>query len=189
VASQNDIRDRAAEFQALFGDEAAFRTWYDRALPRVYAFVLARCGGGTGEALDLTQETFVDAIRDRRRYDGRADPITWLCAIARHKIADHFRKRMREERRRLALVAAEPAEDAGPAPSNHVDARAAVLEALRGIPATQGVVLALHYLDGHSVREIAELLGRSQSAVESLLTRARDGFKRVYTESPEGEAW
>jgi RNA polymerase sigma-70 factor (ECF subfamily) len=189
VASQNDIRDRAAEFQALFGDETAFRTWYERALPRVYSFVLARCGGGAAEALDLTQETFVDAIRDRSRYDGRADPITWLCAIARHKITDHFRRRMREERRHLALVAAEPGEDAGPTPSNHVDARETVLEALRSIPGSHGVVLALHYLDGHSVREIAELLGRTESAVESLLTRARESLKRVYTGSPEGKTW
>lgn len=176
-------RERAAGFQALIADEDAFRSWYDRALPRVYSFVLARCGGVGTEALELTQEIFVEAVRSRMGYDGRADPITWMCGIARNKIADRFRRRSREQRRHLALINEQIRESALREAAEEVDAREAVLAVLRTIPATQSIVLTLHYLDELPVREIARMLGRSESAVESLLTRGRESFKRIYTES------
>ena len=55
-----------------------------RVLPRVYGYLYARCGHDPDLAEELTQETFVEAIRDRRGFAGRADAVTWLCAIGRH---------------------------------------------------------------------------------------------------------
>ena len=179
MALQDPILERADRFRSLFEDEPAFRAWYDSALPRVYSFILARCGGASSDALELTQETFMEAVRNRQRYDGRADPVTWLCAIARNKIADRYRRRMRDERHQLVLLegAAEPAVAEQ---TDAVDARDAVLTTLRSIPRSQSMVLALHYLDGQPVREIARTIGRTESSVESLLVRGRESFRRAY---------
>ena len=54
-------------------------------------------------AEELAQQTFIAAVDQRSRYDGRSDTVTWLCGIARHKLADHFRTLEREERRRMRL--------------------------------------------------------------------------------------
>ena len=175
--------ERASRFQALFADEEAFRAWYEQALQRVYSFVLVRCGGVVSDAMELTQETFVEATRSRMRYDGRADPVTWICGIARNTIADSYRRKRRDELRRFSPLHDETDEPevSVPEPGGEVDAREAVFSALRSIPHSQGLVLALHYLDELPMREIARLIGRSESSVESLLSRGRESFRRAYS--------
>jgi RNA polymerase sigma-70 factor, ECF subfamily len=187
VRASSENRTRTEDFLALFDDEGAFRRWYDGTLPGVYAFVLYRCGGVRSVAMEITQEAFVEAFRHRARFDGRSAPSTWICGIARHKLADHFRRRAREERRHVSLAAIP---DLGEADHEEwersADAREDVLRALRTIPPVQGAVLALHYLDGMSVREIARTLDRTEKAAESLLSRGRENFKRAFGPASRG---
>lgn len=174
-------RERASGFRTLFDDEQAFRVWYGDAVTRVYGYLYHRTGGMRSVAEELTQETFVDAVRNRNRYDGRSDPLTWVIAIARHKLADHYRQGAREEQRRLKLVSSGPlvAEDD---PAAGSERREDILRALRSLPSMQRAALALHYLDELSVRQIAAQLGRSEVSVESLLSRGRAGFRRALAE-------
>jgi len=172
--------DRAATLAAAFASEGAFRAFYDQALPRVYSYLVSRCGGDRSAAEELTQETFIAAIRERRSFDGRSDPMTWLTGIARHKLADHFRRREREERRRLRLVVREVAVDPDGATWRSADERAEILRALAALPAMQRAVLVLHYADGLPIREMAAQLGKSEAAIESLMSRGREAFRKAY---------
>src|ERR1700730_18589081 len=66
---------------------------YDRALPQVYGYLMARCGD-RAVAEDLTSETFLAAA-------GRTDvplSVGWLIGVARHKLVDHWRRQARRER-------------------------------------------------------------------------------------------
>lgn len=181
---------RAAGFKATlaatFATEAAFQAFYDRALPRIYGYLHDRCGGDAELAEELTQQTFVTAVREHGRFEGRADPMTWLTAIARHKLADHFRRLAREERRRMRIVARQITLDAEGRAWSRRDEREVVVTALARLPALQRAVLVLHYADGLPVREVAAQLGKSESAIESLMTRARDAFRRSYGEVSDG---
>jgi RNA polymerase sigma-70 factor (ECF subfamily) len=168
------------EFQSAFADETSFRAWYDRMLPRIYAFVASRCGGPGPLAEELTQQTFIEATRRRASFDGRSDVTTWICAIARHKVADHFRRQEREERRRLRLIVREVQPTGDPDAWLASDERDAIERAIRTLPAAQRAALVFRHLDGLSIREIAGLLHRTDSAVESLLARAREGFRNAY---------
>jgi RNA polymerase sigma-70 factor (ECF subfamily) len=168
------------EFTSVFADEASFRAWYDRMLPRIYAFIASRCGGPGPLAEELTQQTFIEATRRRDAFDGRSEVATWMCAIARHKLADHFRALEREERRRLRHVVREVPADGEPDAWLASDERDAIERALGTLPAAQRAALVFRHLDGLSVREIGALLGRSETAVESLLARAREGFRLAY---------
>jgi RNA polymerase sigma-70 factor (ECF subfamily) len=176
-------RGEPAPLRAILADEAAFRAWYERVLPRVWSYVFDRCGGPRSVAEEITQETFIDAVRSLDRFDGRADPVTWLCGIARHKLADHFRRLEREERRHLRLAAREATEDTAERPWRTADAREAVFGILRRLPAGQRAVLVLHYLDDLPVAEVAGLLRRSVTATEALLHRARASFRRIHDET------
>ena len=49
----------------IMADQAGFRDWYELALPRVYRYLLARCGGDADLAEELTQQTFVEGVRRR----------------------------------------------------------------------------------------------------------------------------
>jgi RNA polymerase sigma-70 factor, ECF subfamily len=166
------------DLAALVRDEVRFRAWYEAALPRVYRYLLARCAGDVALAEEITQQAFVQAIRHRDHFDGRADVVTWLCAIGRNRLVDHYRHGGRDARRHDRLIAAHPPADDGP--WRAAEAREAVRAAVAGLPADQRLALLFRYLDGMSVREVAAALGRSEKATESLLSRARDGFRRAY---------
>ncbi len=44
---------------------------------------------------EVVQETFLEALRVRESFAGRSTERTWLIGILRHKILDHFRRRVR----------------------------------------------------------------------------------------------
>lgn len=166
------------DLAAIVSDEVRFRDWYDATLPRVYRYLAARCAGDLHLAEELTQQTFVEAIRHRDRFDGRSDVVTWLIAIARNRLVDHHRRHQREARRQDRLIREEHhGEDA---PWRAAEARDAVEAAVAQLPADQRIALLFRYLDGMSVREVAATIGRSEKATESLIARAREGFRRAY---------
>src|SRR5215510_14018187 len=136
------------ELQQALADDAAFEAWYRRTLPRVYSYLLSRCASDTALAEELSQQTFVAAIDQRARFDGRSDSVTWLCGIARNKLADHFRKAERDERRRMQLEVRQIRIEQGAASDPGLDERAALTEALRALPMAQRAVLVFVVLDG-----------------------------------------
>jgi RNA polymerase sigma-70 factor (ECF subfamily) len=145
---------------------------YDEALPQVYGYLLSRCGQRT-LAEDLTAETFLAAVDTVRR----DQPVTvaWLIGVARHKLVDHWRRQVREERN-LALVPPEPERPWEDCVLDAVTAR----EVLGRLGPHHRLALTLRYLDGLPVPEVARLLDRTVHATEALLVRARAAFRRAY---------
>ena len=68
--------------------------------------------------------------------------------------------------------------------SDAAEARERAVAALGAVASSQRAALVLCYVDGYSVGEAAQLLGKSTEAVESLLARGRQTFKRAYLEEP-----
>jgi RNA polymerase sigma-70 factor (ECF subfamily) len=174
----------ARHFADVLSSESAFRDWYDRALPRVFGYALRR-SGSSELAEDVTQQAFLEAVRHQADFRAEADPVTWLCAIARNKLADHFRREEREARRHLQLVVTEIA----PAREQSMWARQSqqqeIEEAIRALPPLQRGAFVFRYLDELSVREVARLMGKSEKATESLLARAKENFRRAYGEDSD----
>jgi RNA polymerase sigma-70 factor (ECF subfamily) len=175
-----EISAAAAE-AALDTSPRAFRAFYDDALPRVYGYFLHRCGGSVEVAEDLTQETFVAAVSELKKGRRVATPMGWIYGIARHKLLDHYRRQERAERELLVAFEADEIEGVLVLPDD-ARARERAVTALVSVAATQRAALVLCYLDGFSVAETAALLGKSVEAVESLLARGRQSFKRAYRE-------
>jgi RNA polymerase sigma-70 factor (ECF subfamily) len=152
---------------------------FERALPEVYDYLFHRCRN-RAVAEDLTSETFLAAVREIRD-DHQPDlNVAWLIGIARHKLVDHWRRREREERR-LALVSNEAATED---PMPEVDPGRG-MEVLAQLNPMQTAALTLRHVDGLSVPEVAAALGRSVHATETLLTRARSNFRRIYLRPDE----
>ena len=147
---------------------------YDRALPEVYGYLLARCGS-RALAEDLTAETFLAAVRAEA--DGR-DPVTvpWLIGTARHKLVDHWRRLAREQSGLAAIEGDAAAEDPWDVVLDGLRA-AQVLDALAP---QHRAALTLRYVDDLPVPQVAALLGRTLHATEALLVRARAAFRRAY---------
>jgi RNA polymerase sigma-70 factor (ECF subfamily) len=147
--------------------------------------VLSRCAGDVSLAEELTQQTFVAAIDQRSQFDGRSDAITWLCGIARHKLADHFRYVERQERRQMQIQVRQIELDSRARHEIGLEDRTLIADILRSLPASQRAALVFVVLDDLPVREAARLMGKSRGATESLLFRARESFRRAYAAEVE----
>jgi RNA polymerase sigma-70 factor, ECF subfamily len=151
---------------------------YDRALPEVFGYLLPRCGN-TSVAEDLTSETFLAAVTAVQERKVPKLTTAWLVGVARHKLVDHWRSQERESRRLRAV-----ADDTAPIEDPwdvHLDVGRAH-EVLAELGAHHRAALTLRYLDGMSVPQVAEYLGRTVHATEALLVRARTAFRHAYDE-------
>jgi RNA polymerase sigma-70 factor (ECF subfamily) len=158
-------------------DEDPVAAIYHRALPHVYGYLLSRCGD-VSLAEDLAAETFMAAVAAAGRPQAPSLTVGWLVGVARHKLADHWRRSIREERSHAA--AGGRAGDALDDPWDEWLDTEAAYAALRCLPAPQRAALTLRYLDGLPVAEVAAHLGRSVHATETLLARSRAALRAVY---------
>src|SRR5262245_43536906 len=162
-------------------DTGSFGRFYEEALPRVYGYFVHRCGGSATTAEDLTQETFLAAVAELKRERRVVTPTAWIYGIARHKLLDYYRRQERHDRP-LTLAADVEEPDGETVAEDEQRAREGAVAALTAVAASQRAALVLCYVDGYSVPEAAQLLGKSVEAVESLLARGRQSFKRAYRE-------
>jgi RNA polymerase sigma-70 factor (ECF subfamily) len=154
------------------GDGEAFGLLYDHYQPSVYRFVYYRTRSQT-LAEDLTSETFLRALRNMAgfRWQGK-DFGAWLMTIARNLCTDHFKA----GRTRLELTTEDMGahDDATESPEHEVLAgltNAVLLDGLRQLSEEQRDCLIMRFLQGLSIAETAEILGRSEGAVKQLQLR------------------
>lgn len=158
-------------------------TLYDEALPVVYGYFVRRCGD-RATAEDLTSETFLAAMDAARRQDPPPITVPWLLGVARHKLADHYRR----GHGRFSVPVPEVPETADPGDDWDAALDRIVAESvLARLPEHHRTVLTLRYMDDCSVPECAEMIGRTVHATEALLVRARRAFRANYPQ-PEGGA-
>jgi RNA polymerase sigma-70 factor (ECF subfamily) len=180
VLPEEHAADVALLAAAAAGEPAAVRRLLDEAGPVLYGFVFARVGGDNDAAEDITQETLLEAVRSAHTFRGQSSVSTWLCAIARRRLARHYEHERRAEVARAGLRAVHPTrvEDEAQADDDELERRDEVVRALGRLPAAHRQVLVLKYLDDRTVEDIAAELGRTRVQVQSLLQRARDGLRR-----------
>jgi RNA polymerase sigma-70 factor (ECF subfamily) len=182
--------DRALARRILGGDEAAFRDVFDRFFPRLYRFALARLPGDPDAARDAVQQTFCNAIERLDTYRGEAALYTWFCQICRNVIADQYRRRERgsvrvvllEDQPNARAILESLAASATEEPETGVlreQVHRIVEATLDALPGRYGEALEWKYVEGLSVREIAQRLKLGEKAAESLLTRARESFREA----------
>ena len=157
---------------------------YRSALPRVYGYLLPRCGN-VSVAEDLTAETFLAAVSASRQGNLPEVSVGWLVRVARHKLVDYWR-RLEREHRSLA-AAAEPSLVESDDPWEEWFDTEAAHAALAQLPVAQRAALTLRYLDGLPVAVVADHLGRTLHATETLLARSRTALRHQYEQERQGD--
>ncbi len=155
------------------GDSEAFALIYERYVDVVYRYVYYRVGSHH-VAEDLTSETFVRALRrlDSFTWTGR-DIAAWFITIARNIVIDH----VKSSRYKLEVSTGElfDGDEREPSPEQSVLERLRderLVDAMRLLKPEQQECLALRFLQGLSLAETAEAMGRSAGAVKQLQLRA-----------------
>jgi RNA polymerase sigma-70 factor (ECF subfamily) len=172
--------------RARDGDSEAFGLLYDRYVDTVYRYLYYRVGNRQ-LAEDLTSETFLRALRriSSITWQGR-DLGAWLVTIARNLTADHFKS----SRFRLEITTADmrDADQLADGPEGEVlDAltNATLLQAVKRLNAEQQECIVLRFINGMSVAETAQAMGKNDGAIKALQYRAVRSLGRLL---PEGFA-
>ncbi|HLM05531.1 MAG TPA: sigma-70 family RNA polymerase sigma factor [Blastococcus sp.] len=170
--------------RAQDGDAEAFGELYDHYVTMVHRYVYHRIGD-RATAEDVTSETFVRALRriDSLSFQGR-DVGAWLVTIARNIIFDH----LKSSRYRLEVATADmrDADRVTDGPEDAVVAHLTnqeLLECVRQLGSEQQECITLRFLQGLSVSETAQIMGKKDGAIKALQHRA---VRRLAGLLPEG---
>lgn len=182
--SQYGDRDLAAF--ALAGRQDAYREFLARYKAPIFRLIRSNIGD-EGEAMDLTQESFVAGFAALARYDGDRSFRVWMSRIALNKCRDWARRRAVRAFFTRALPLETAYDVAGDHPAIDVEASdraelARVHRAIVDLPANLREVLVLRGVEELSQAETAALLGVSEKAVETRLYRARAKLRAMLGE-------
>ena len=164
-------RKATAEFVSLCSD------W-------IYPFVRYRLLPRMDMVEDLMQEILISAWKNLPNFRGDAALRAWVLGIARHKVEDYYRKRIRQ-----AELEDEETDAREPTVVSHIQERLEagadherVHRTLTHLPEVYGLALIWRYRDEKSLREMAQLTGKTEKAVERLLARARESFRKRWND-------
>ena len=145
----------------------------------LYPFVRSRLIPKDEVVEDLIQEIVFAAWQALPSYRGDGNLRSWVIGIARHKVEDYYRKKLQ------ALEVYEEDESFEPTVmpgfEEELDSatlRGKVQETLATLPEAYALALMWRYRDEKSVREMARLAAKTEKAMERLLARARQNFRK-----------
>ena len=149
-----------------------FASVYDENIWRVYGFVGFRVTSRQ-DAEDLTQQTFERALRAWARFDpGRGSAESWLLAIARNLLIDHYRGDRSSMNKPLEDGGAELALGLVPPPEEGLGVAPELAAALETLDDRERELIALRFGGDLSGPEIARVTGLSLANVQQILSRA-----------------
>ena len=181
------MREQELVSQARAGDTAAFEQLMLDNQDRVYTLCL-RMTGDREDALDLAQETFLNAWRGLSSFQGNSSFSTWVYRLASNACIDFLRKRKRRQQGEAPLSLdddeaplPQPEGPRGP-PAEELgrgELRRAVERGLQALPEHHRQVLIMRELSGLSYQEIGAVLNLDLGTVKSRIARARMALKNI----------
>lgn len=165
--ANQDLTQLAAEVKA---DPCAFGRLYDLLVQPVYRYLYRRTGS-TSDAEDLTSQTFVTAFESLQRYHHR-DGVhfaAWVFTIARHKLADHYRRSKRWPPLELNIEPAINPNTLGRLVQDEELGR--LQDLIRELDEKERDLIYLRYVAELTYADMAEVLGRKEDAVKKSVYR------------------
>jgi RNA polymerase sigma-70 factor (ECF subfamily) len=174
MAVPDELVDRAKN-----GDSKALDALLERHLPMVYRFVSMRLGRAHADVDDVVQETLIGAARSigNLRSEREGAVPAWFLTIARHKVADHFR-RAPVQTDELGIQAPIEGSDVQEIVIER-DRDRRLREGLGQLTSDQEEVLTLRFVLGFDLEQTAAITSRSVGATKSLQHRGLASLQKV----------
>jgi len=169
----------------------AFAELYDRYYPGIFGYVLRRTAN-LETAQDITSETFLKALKKLWQFRWRNVSFSsWLYKIATNEVNQHFRKAGYKK-----SISLEELQEQGFEPISPHDPESELIEAQEELrqyqdfleiqekvvrlPAKYQEVITLRFFEKKQIKEIAEILGKKEGTIKSLLYRAVEKLREAY---------
>jgi RNA polymerase sigma-70 factor (ECF subfamily) len=161
-------------------EEAVLKKLYRKYQKRLLNFILQKVKKQE-DAEEILQDTFLSALDSLPLFRQEASFYTWLCAIAKHEIADFYRKR------RLKTIVFSRFPKLGKVVSQALSPDAALeareleeemIRCFKSLSEGYARILRLKYVDGLSYKAIGKKLKQPVKTIESRLFRARKAFAK-----------
>ena len=153
-----------------------FEVFYRREYRAVVGLVYA-LSGSRSAAEELAQDAFVAAYRRWPIVSAYADPGAWVRNVAMNNARSAFR------RRRVELVALARLGGRRVLPVELTPEATEFWRQVRKLPVQQAKAVALVYIEGRSIADVASMLGCSEGTVKTHLSRARQKLAETLKES------
>jgi len=172
------------------GNDAAFKHVVETYRDRIYNTCLHFLRD-TGEAEDITQEVFIEVYRSVSKFKEASSLSTWIYRIATNKCLEYqrYKKRKRRQAYFQSILGIEEAREYLEQQSveyrhpgvqlEEKERSAEMFRAIDKLPEAQRLTFTLHNIDDMSYKEIADIMGKSLSSVESLLFRAKQNLRKT----------
>lgn len=171
--------------EGSFGDEEASNSLYNRYATALFNYVRLYVASRE-DAEDILLDTFLLALEnDTFALLSEQKQRAWLYSTARHKIVDRYRSSTRRQFVALEQVSSTLYNDDEQAPEQLALRREEsthLLKLIQRLPVAQQEVLHLRFASGLRCTEIAVLLDKPEGSVRSLLSRALNMLRTIYTE-------
>lgn len=184
AASDRDVEVTELAFAAARGDRRALEQFVRETQRDVWRFVAHLADPRVAD--DLTQETYLRAIRSLPRFAGNSTARTWLLAIARRVCADDVRRAMSRPRIAGGVDWVDAADTRQPRSTGWEDVVDVNL-LLDDLPAERREALVLTQVLGLSYQEAAEVTGCPVGTVRSRVARAREALIGAANAPQRGE--
>jgi RNA polymerase sigma-70 factor (ECF subfamily) len=185
IAPIADADERELVASILRRDRKAAARFVAAHADAVYAYARHRLAPRADLVDDVVQDVFLAALNGLATFQGQSSLRGWLIGIARHKIEDVYRQRLRVPDALDDLDAvSEEALSTMASLDEQIDAarmRTKTREVLAQLPERYGLVLLWRYWERRSAREVAAAIGTTEKSVERLLARARARFKELWS--------
>lgn len=157
--------------RAQKGESQALAQLYEAFVQRIFRYIAYRVAS-SADAEDLTAEVFLKMVEGLREYRWTGAPFeAWLYSIAAARVIDFRRRSTR--RQHSALSEELSADEAHPEEQLQAAQEVDMLrQALRALSAEQQTILVLRFIQRKSHQEVAEIVGKSVTAVKSIQHRA-----------------
>lgn len=169
-------------------DAIAWAELYDRHIREIYGYVFHLVGGNSSTTEDVVQATWMNALQGVSRFDSATDQVRgWLFAIARSQVALHYRRQRSGAKAsceqdtnwssvasRVSPSSLEPLDEL-----QRLELALVVRASLLEISDSYRDLLLAKYVERKTVSELASLHGKTEKAIEGLLSRARAELRSV----------
>ena len=182
-----DLKQERELVERARQDTEAFGQLYGQNFGRIFGYVLRRTAN-VPIAQDITSDVFFKALKNLRQFRWQGIPFSaWLYRIAAHEIANHYRKRRREETHTFqsardrdllgnpSSVEITQAEDILMRHEEYLSLHMTITK----LPLRYQEVITLRYFEDKQIKEIAQITGKREGTVKSLLHRGLERMRNL----------